>query len=207
MSNNLDKSKVERNNDRTDRRIIKTKRAIHKAFMELITSKAYKDITVKDIAELADVNRKTFYNHYNDITELIDEIENEVVKSFDEAMEGINIHATLQDSELLCQRLLLIIEKCSDMCEHIMKIEYDGKLVNKLSAALENSIRKSSGDQITLDDDTVHFLMMFAVAGMLQTYQVWFNSDRSETIESVTRRLSEAVANGINGLRRRNGIQ
>lgn len=204
MGNNLEKKLSVREGERMDRRIIKTKRAIHKAFMELITSKAYKDITVKDIAELADVNRKTFYNHYNDIRELIDEIENEVVKSFDEAMEGINIHATLQDPELLCKRLLLIIDKCSDMCEHIMKIEYDGKLVTKISCALENSIRKTSGDQITLDDVTVHYLMLFAVAGMLQTYQTWFNSDRSETIESVTARISETVANGINGLRKQN---
>ncbi len=186
--------------DKMDRRIVKTKRAIHRAFLGLIASKSYKEITVKDLAETAGVNRKTFYNHYKDIKELIDEIETEVVHSFDVAMAGIDVHETLQDPELLCSRLLKIVERTQDMCENIMRIQYDGNFVNKIADALENSVRRNSRDEINLDDSTVSFLMKFAVAGMLQTYQTWYNSDRQESIEEVTRRISWTIANGVNGL-------
>jgi len=47
-----------------DRRVVKTKKAIHNAFAKLLTEKELNDITISDIAELADINRKTFYNYY-----------------------------------------------------------------------------------------------------------------------------------------------
>ena len=51
-------------NVRQDRRVRRTKRAIRNAFAELLSEKPYEEITVTDITELADINRKTFYNYY-----------------------------------------------------------------------------------------------------------------------------------------------
>ena len=47
-----------------DRRVIKTKKAIRNAFAKLISEKDINKITIKDIADTADINRKTFYNYY-----------------------------------------------------------------------------------------------------------------------------------------------
>lgn len=186
--------------NKTDRRVIKTKRAIHNAFVELVTTKDIKDITVRDIARLADINRKTFYNHYTDIGELVIEMENEIIMAFDKAMEGIDLRRALDDPEEVCRRLLAIGYNLRDICTHLMKLEYDGAMVSRISAALINSIRKTSGDQILTDDRTICQLMEFAVAGMLQTYQSWFNSDRSEPVEELSLRLSNLIVNGFNGV-------
>ena len=59
-----------------DRRVIRTKKAIREAFAKLLTEKDINDITISDIAELADINRKTFYNYYDGIYQVVDEIEN-----------------------------------------------------------------------------------------------------------------------------------
>ena len=48
---------------KTDRRVIKTKRAIRNAFAELLSHKDINDITIKDIADTADINRKTGCNY------------------------------------------------------------------------------------------------------------------------------------------------
>lgn len=189
-------------NNKTDRRVIKTKKAIHNAFVELVTTRDVRDITVRDLAKLADINRKTFYNHYNDINELIDEIENEIIVAFDEAMKGIDLSEALEDPEEICRRLLSIGYNLRDICEHLMKIDYDGALVSKISAALINSIKKTSGDQIHVSDETLTQMMEFAVAGMLQTYQAWFNSDNREPIEEMTLRLGVLIVNGFNGVLR-----
>lgn len=77
-------------NRKSDLRIIKTKRAIYTAFAELLTEKDMDDITVTDIASRAIINRKTFYNNYRGVYELVDELENEVIRTFDTAMQEID---------------------------------------------------------------------------------------------------------------------
>ena len=58
----------------TDKRIIKTRQAITTAFMELSLEKDIRKITVSDIAGRASVNRSTFYLHYNDAKEVLEDI-------------------------------------------------------------------------------------------------------------------------------------
>ena len=47
-----------------DIRVKKTKRAIQKAFVALLREKPVEKITVKEIAERAEINKTTFYSHY-----------------------------------------------------------------------------------------------------------------------------------------------
>ncbi|MBS4196856.1 TetR/AcrR family transcriptional regulator [Lederbergia citri] len=58
---------------KTDRRILRTKKAINRAFLELFTEKEFDRITINDISERADVNRGTFYLHYIDKYDLLDQ--------------------------------------------------------------------------------------------------------------------------------------
>ena len=54
-----------------DRRIIKTKKALIKAFIDLRKEDGNKIPLVKDLCERADVNKTTFYRHYKNIDGLI----------------------------------------------------------------------------------------------------------------------------------------
>lgn len=47
-----------------DIRVERSKGAIKKAFVDLMKRRTYEEITVKDLAEEAQINRKTFYAHY-----------------------------------------------------------------------------------------------------------------------------------------------
>ena len=60
-----------------DLRIIKTKRAIKEAFLKLRSTLPLEKMKVKDICELALINKTTFYKHYEDIYALANEMENE----------------------------------------------------------------------------------------------------------------------------------
>jgi AcrR family transcriptional regulator len=62
------------------RSAVRSRESIRKAYVELIHEKGTIDITVKDLVERADVNRSTFYAHYQDIYAVLEEIENEVVQ-------------------------------------------------------------------------------------------------------------------------------
>jgi AcrR family transcriptional regulator len=59
------------NGAKTDRRILKTKEAINRAFLELFSEKEFDRITVNDISERANVNRGTVYFHYEDKYDLL----------------------------------------------------------------------------------------------------------------------------------------
>jgi AcrR family transcriptional regulator len=52
--------------EKLDRRIRRTRQAIHLALMTLMQEKGYDAVTVTDIIERADIGRSTFYSHYTD---------------------------------------------------------------------------------------------------------------------------------------------
>ena len=58
-----------------DRRIRKTKSSIKKAFTQLLKEKKLDKITIRDITTQADVNRGTFYLHYEDKYILLNDME------------------------------------------------------------------------------------------------------------------------------------
>ena len=58
-----------------DRRIVKTKRAINVALLQLLDTKEPEDITITELTTCADINRKTFYLHYTCIKDVAVELQ------------------------------------------------------------------------------------------------------------------------------------
>ena len=50
----------------TDRRVRRTRKLLHAAFLELVVEKGYDKTTIQDILDRADVGRSTFYVHFRD---------------------------------------------------------------------------------------------------------------------------------------------
>jgi len=64
-----------------DRRIRKSKVALKNALLTLMQTKDFKHISITDIVQLADLNRGTFYKHYPDKEELLEDIIDEIMKN------------------------------------------------------------------------------------------------------------------------------
>lgn len=62
-----------------DPRVIRTRKLIMDAFIHLSETKEFKDITVKDITVDAQINRATFYYHFQDIYDLLEKSLHEVL--------------------------------------------------------------------------------------------------------------------------------
>jgi AcrR family transcriptional regulator len=54
-----------------DRRVRRTRKLLHDAFIALAIEKGYEKTTIQDILDRADVGRSTFYTHYRDKAELL----------------------------------------------------------------------------------------------------------------------------------------
>ncbi|MEQ2526665.1 TetR/AcrR family transcriptional regulator [Robertmurraya yapensis] len=77
-----------------DRRIIKSKQALKESLLSLMQEKDFKEITITDIVKLADLNRGTFYKHYqykDDILEeIIDDVITDLTNSYREPYKSID---------------------------------------------------------------------------------------------------------------------
>ncbi|MDN6843038.1 MAG: TetR/AcrR family transcriptional regulator, partial [Staphylococcus equorum] len=70
-----------------DRRVRKTKTAIKNAFIQLLEEKDLEKITIQNITQLADVNRGTFYLHYEDKYILLSDMEDEYTLALSSAVD------------------------------------------------------------------------------------------------------------------------
>lgn len=61
-----------------DLRVKKTRTSIINAFLQLRAKKPLERITVKELADLAQINKATFYLHYKDIYDLSEQLENDI---------------------------------------------------------------------------------------------------------------------------------
>lgn len=63
--------------EKLDRRVIRTKQQIRQALIELLAEKSENSISVRELAQRANINRGTFYIHYKDIHDLVEQLVDE----------------------------------------------------------------------------------------------------------------------------------
>ena len=73
-----------------DRRIVKTRKALRDALVELIEERGWSGFSVNDLCERADINRGTFYNHYRDKDDVLLAFEDEVLQQLDNLQEPLS---------------------------------------------------------------------------------------------------------------------
>lgn len=64
--------------DTQDRRVRRTRMRLQQAMLELLKEKDARSITVRELTQRADVNRGTFYAHYKDAFDLLDQMEQDL---------------------------------------------------------------------------------------------------------------------------------
>ena len=183
-----------------DRRVIKTKRAIRNAFAALIAEKDLNDITIKDISDVADINRKTVYNYYGGIHEILDEIENELVSSFEKVIQEIDFPRNLENPNKIFETLTDVINEDMEFYSQLMKIDANSHLVRKIVSALKIRVKQTLAQRLPADKKKIELIADFITSGMLSAYQSWFNSGREQPIAEFSKEVSVLVFSGVNGL-------
>lgn len=82
-------------NNYLDRRIIKSKGAMKDALITLMNVKDFKEISVSEIVQTANLNRGTFYKHYqykeDILKEIIDEVITDLIESYRDPYKNIEV--------------------------------------------------------------------------------------------------------------------
>lgn len=183
-----------------DRRVLKTKRAIRNALAQLLVEKELDEITVKDVADTADINRKTFYNYYTGIHQVIDEIESGIVFTFDQAIREVD--ARRKNPYVFFEKITTILNQDLDFYSHLFRMRGNLSLSYKITTLLKTKILKSFLQEHSCDPQEAEIFVEYAVWGMIAVYESWFNSQRSTPLEEISQKLSVVCVYGLAGLLR-----
>lgn len=125
------------NKEKKDLRYVKTERLIRKSFHELAQEKDMNRITVRELVEKAEINKTTFYSHYETLPDLIDTLERE---NIDYIMDNLDqVELLYRDSDLFIENLYQNLKDC-----RIVTIGKNGagskRFIERLKNALSEEI-------------------------------------------------------------------
>ena len=187
-----------------DRRVRRSRRAIIEAFERLIMSYELDEITVSALAREADVDRKTFYQHFGTIDGLLDAIAEQTVSEIlDEVEQAVGDDVPPGDRAWLHAFFDALMRSLSE--DLILEQRYyehipSELLFEHLSRPLMRQIVDRGLASGTLTGDDLEMLLSFGLGGLFSLYRWWFLSDRSIPLEEVTRRAGLLVEGGVSEL-------
>lgn len=66
-----------------DRRVVRSRRLLKEALLDLLNEKTYEEITIRDITDRADIGYATFFRHYDGKDELMLEVFTDIVEQLE----------------------------------------------------------------------------------------------------------------------------
>lgn len=175
-----------------DKRIIKTQRAIREAFMLLTMDKDIEKITVSDIAEKAFINRSTFYLHYSDARDVMNDIEREMGDNIYSCIENFDTDNPYESTYRLLVSFTNAIDKDQTFKNFFLHSKCSGYLSYKIKKLFVEKGLQSAMNRRALDDVTdIKLSLTFITSGIIDTYVRWSDNESSMPLDTLCRKISE----------------
>lgn len=182
---------------RTDRRAVRTHRAIQNAYRTLVIRDGLDKVTITALANEADIDRKTFYLHYASLDEVAEERKSAMIERIVNTLvegkgrDGIDVNLRAVATELAD-----ILQEDPEFFRCVLgKISVDS-LVEALydpvrNAIIENSPRAAAADLLGAD-----YLIRFMLSGTIAVALQWFLADPDTPIDEIADHI-QAITNRI----------
>lgn len=168
-----------------DRRIRKTRALLLNGLIELLKKKDIKDISVKELTNLADLNRGTFYLHYNDIHDMIHKIEDELFVEFEGILDrNIDKNDGFCSPEKTILDIFTFLENNRDFAKVMMGEHGDLAFVNRLKSLVENRLQSCL---LHYDDgEKYSYYPPFIISGFIGIIETWLYSPNPESAQEMS---------------------
>ena len=174
-----------------DKRIFKTKQRIREALFRIIQTKSIDKVTVTEIVKEADINRSTFYFYYEDINDMMSQIQNEIYEKFrEEIIIPDTVFSTPEHFRRYVCRFLQFCKDNEEICRFVTNNGCNNDLFTKIRREIEKVIPNSMA--VYAETDSRYYLTTFAVSGILYSILEWFDngmkiepSDMADFLSSV----------------------
>lgn len=176
----------------------RSRKLIRNAVVELMADRDISQITVRDIAERADINRGTFYAHYRDIYDVLEQIENELIATLGALLDDFQSRGIIRTPLDL---MLAIAEYLEE------DLEFNRQLIRSRGAnSFLLKLRKVVVQRLTIDKVLVRSVKnpvelqlcaTYIAAGGVGLLQDWFNGDMTVPLRSIAVVLDRLVRKGM----------
>jgi len=182
---------------KTDRRVIRTQRSIRNALAALLVEKDVEKITIKEIAERADVDRKTVYNYYTSVYEILAELENDWIEDFDAFTKRLENVRGMEYVQNFFPALTELIAEDIELYTQLMRMGSQSRVISKLLSFLRDKIKNAFVRNYEFDSERVNVAAEFTLAGLFWSYRAWFNSENKKPLKEFSSELGELVMGGL----------
>lgn len=187
--------------DKVDLRILKTRKAIKDAFLKLVQTKGYERITIQDIAEEAIINRNTFYLHYADKPDLMDNLWKESMKKL-----NVCINLEVNDSQEMNREMFIfilgetfkVIEADIVFFKAMLSQNGHPNFSTHLKEVLKSIMLSGIGDQYP--NQKIQIGLEYIISGLVGVICMWITDSENLVIEEVVEQLSEIHFHNVSDL-------
>lgn len=180
-----------------DLRVQKTMRGIRRAFEELLCEKDYPQITVKELCERAQINKKTFYRYYPTLNDLLVELQDDIHGRYMERTEGMRIP---EDLERITREFCLFSAEQGEVYERITC----APSFREMSGSMQERVFEERPEADVIpnikDDEEKRLLMAFVTEATLGIYRQWAADGKKVSVERMTAMTIELVCGGVERL-------
>ncbi|NLI53716.1 MAG: TetR/AcrR family transcriptional regulator [Clostridiales bacterium] len=164
-----------------DRRVRKTRMQLRAGLTQLMREKPIKDITVRELAQLVDINRCTFYLHYRDIYDMVGQVEQEVFEEFELLVKAHPAQELETKPVSLLLDLFEFFSANADLCAVFLGGNGDMAFFNKLIAIIRDLVMDYWLQEQKKDPEQFDYYFSFLAAGFIGVIREWFARDMRET--------------------------
>ena len=161
---------------------------MNQALISLMEKKSFDSITIKELCQEADVNRSTFYSHYQNLSELLEETRGYIIGLFVREMDGSEL--TMEDYRSLSDKFLIPYLRVFQQNRHIFLISDLHPGTYRRRSELQDFFQ-----QITLpicvsfgitDLTTIRYLTDYYNAGTQAIVMEWLQNGCQESISYIS---------------------
>ena len=155
-----------------NRRVRMTKKMIKEAYIELLTESPSRVVSITDICKTADINRSTFYMHYDNVAAVREEIEEDVLEHIP-IMSDSSASATSQRQFVhVLEHFLSYIQENHGMFQILMQNPDSKSFSRRL---IENVLEKYMPDANAVDPLVAKYEYLFIVNGTIGILGQWID--------------------------------
>lgn len=178
----------------SDKRVIRTKKAIKAALFRILEDKDISSITISELTAKANVNRRTFYTHYRNITDILNEIESDLVEALTHLVEHFDANDFKVSTYNLFIGLNELITVEFDYYFHLVRVDMRGMLVSRLKNVIKSTTDKLLEQICSRRDKDMTVMSSFIVGGFFNIYLEWHNNPNGMPLEHAAELASDLVA-------------
>lgn len=181
-----------------DRRVRKTKKAMMEALTKLLSKKPLNSISVREISDLADINRGTFYLHYRDVYDMVEKLQNEIFEKFNDIVDSHEAEGNDKKLFPLLVELFNLLADNSELAIVLIGKNGDAAFVDRLKQVVREKCFADAKKMFHIkNDDEFDYFYYFVVSGCIGIFSTWLNNGMPESASEMATFTETLILNGI----------